>query len=48
MSWHCRLAQIGRNKPTRKDDSKRPTGQPGPQGRPEFNDEIPFSGRADG
>jgi single-stranded DNA-binding protein len=42
LSWHCRLAQIGRNKPTRKDDSKRPTGQTGPQDRPEFNDEIPF------
>jgi single-stranded DNA-binding protein len=40
MSWHCRLSQIGRNKPARKND--RPIGQPEPQSRPAFNDEIPF------
>jgi single-stranded DNA-binding protein len=35
MSWHCRLSQIGRNRPTR----DRPT-----NGRPDadFNDDIPL------
>jgi single-stranded DNA-binding protein len=39
MSWHCRLSQIGRNKPAR---NNQPTKQPEPQSKPEFNDEIPF------
>lgn len=41
MSWHCRLSEIGRNKPKRDSDAK-----PRPQSKStlanDFNDEIPF------
>jgi len=44
MSWHCRLAQIGRNKPKRQRDSSE---QPNNQAAPalvggDLDDEIPF------
>jgi hypothetical protein len=43
MSWHCRLAQIGRNKPKR--ESEKPERDPA-SGRadanPNLNDDIPF------
>jgi single-stranded DNA-binding protein len=46
LSWHCRLAQIGRNKPRKKTSST--TGQTNaataqtPQRAAELDDEIPF------
>jgi single-stranded DNA-binding protein len=42
MSWHCRLAQIGRNKPKRKSRDEQPTGQAAPARAVDFGDEIPF------
>jgi single-stranded DNA-binding protein len=47
MSWHCRLAQIGRNKPKRHRErsggGEQTNNQATPaQARGEFDDEIPF------
>jgi len=48
MSWHCRLAQIGRNKPKKKsqgsadNQANSATAQTSPQRGGEFDDEIPF------
>jgi single-stranded DNA-binding protein len=44
MSWHCRLSQIGRNKPKRpRATTKQTNNQAAPaQARGEFNDEIPW------
>lgn len=43
MSWHCRLAQIGRNKPKRRSEGAQPNGTSWPaQGTAELNDEIPW------
>jgi single-stranded DNA-binding protein len=52
MSWHCRLSQIGRNRPKRESDKPAPAasgrerGERGdyapPKGHPAFDDEIPF------
>ena len=49
MSWHCRPAAIGRNKPAKREREDNPNGtrqaaqstQPG--GGPAFSDEIPFA-----
>jgi single-strand DNA-binding protein len=42
MSWHCRLSQIGRNKPKR--ENQTPATAPyTPGGAVPFNDDIPFS-----
>lgn len=38
LSWHCRLAQIGRNKPSRARVDDKPTAQSAGA----FNDKIPF------
>jgi single-stranded DNA-binding protein len=37
MSWHCRLAEIGRNKPKRAGNKGQSEARPN-----DFNDEIPF------
>jgi single-stranded DNA-binding protein len=46
MSWHCRLAQIGRNKPKRQRDrssGEQTNNQATPaQARGDLDDEIPF------
>jgi single-stranded DNA-binding protein len=43
LSWHCRLAEIGRNKPKRKSDHERPNSQAAPtQDGGELDDEIPW------
>ena len=48
MSWHCRLAQIGRNRPPKKSGISVAAGTNGKPDRPaasgdrELNDEIPF------
>jgi single-stranded DNA-binding protein len=42
MSWHCRLAQIGRNKPKRKSGDGQSTGRAAPAQDGDFGDEIPF------
>jgi single-stranded DNA-binding protein len=40
MSWHCRLSEIGRNRPKRQ---RKSTAPPSPHGRGDFyNDEIGF------
>ena len=39
LSWHCRLSQIGRNKPKHKNDTDRPSEL---QSGAELNDEILF------
>jgi single-stranded DNA-binding protein len=41
MSWHCRLAAIGQNKPKRERDDKKPS-TPAPAVGGFYNDEIPF------
>lgn len=49
MSWHCRLAQIGRNKPKREHETSVAGGYHSPRYAPagrlpgELNDEIPFA-----
>ena len=49
MSWHCRLAQIGRNKPKRDREASVAGGYVSPRSAPagrlprELNDEIPFA-----
>jgi single-stranded DNA-binding protein len=42
ISWHCRLAQIGRNRPKR--ESNKPARDPASAGRTDtdLNDDIPF------
>lgn len=49
MSWHCRLAQIGRNKPKRERETSVAGGYVSPRSAPagrllsaDFNDEIPL------
>lgn len=50
MSWHCRLAQIGRNKPKREHETSVAGGYVSPRSAPagrlpgtgDFNDKIPF------
>jgi single-stranded DNA-binding protein len=48
MSWHCRLAQIGRNKPKKKsqgdagNQANAGPAQTSPQRGGDFDDEIPF------
>jgi single-stranded DNA-binding protein len=43
MSWHCRIAAIGRNKPKRQSD-REVTAPYAPAGsRPAFSDDIPFA-----
>ena len=43
MSWHCRLAQIGRNRPKRKNDDAEGSASTKPQpATAELNDVIPF------
>ena len=41
MSWHCRLSQIGRNKPDRK--KEREFGSVGANAGTGFDDKIPFA-----
>jgi hypothetical protein len=51
LSWHCRLAEIGRNKPKRDRKAKitsvevaTPSGAASPAGRADFySDEVPFA-----
>jgi single-stranded DNA-binding protein len=42
MSWHCRLAQIGRNKPKRKPIDQSNSQAAPTQAAGELNDEIPW------
>jgi single-stranded DNA-binding protein len=42
MSWHCRLAQIGRNKPKRENDGTPPRPASTSKPDPELDDQIPF------
>jgi single-stranded DNA-binding protein len=43
LSWHCRLAEIGRNKPKRKRGNiAQANGQATPSAGADLNDEIPF------
>jgi single-stranded DNA-binding protein len=41
LSWHCRLAQIGRNRPKRKTDQPNSQANPAKTGG-ELNDEMPW------
>jgi single-stranded DNA-binding protein len=42
MSWHCRLAAIGRNKPKRDRDTRSSAAASAPAGAGFHSDEIPF------
>jgi single-stranded DNA-binding protein len=42
LSWHCRLSEIGRNKPKRNGNAK-PPAQEKPAAGNNFDDEIPFA-----
>lgn len=41
VSWHCRLSQIGRNKPKR-ESTKSALQCPSPQPAPDLNDDLPW------
>jgi single-stranded DNA-binding protein len=41
LSWHCRLSQIGRNRPKRSENTIGAKSQPAGDGA-DLNDEIPF------
>jgi single-stranded DNA-binding protein len=44
MSWHCRLSQIGRNKPRKQTSEREATAPSAPAGSgPAFDDDVPFA-----
>lgn len=42
VSWHCRLAEIGRNKPKRETGASEAQAPKSNTARPAFDDDIPF------